>query len=318
MNATATPHDAFFKKHLTYLPTARKFLETYLPEKIRSHCNLKSLQVVPTSFIENDLSAFYSDVLLSMETDCGQGFVYSLIEHQSTPDKHMAFRMMRYAIATMQRHLDEGHAELPLVVPFLFYHGKSSPYPHSMNWLDALHNPTLAKEVFSRPFPLIDITVVSDEEILTHESLALLEFLQKHVRRKDLQEILDPLATLFALKYNTDEQMAAAVRYILQTGETASRDKFIEALTQGNPQLREHIMTIEQEWRQESRQSGMQEGFEKGIEEGIEKGIEKGIEQGIKEEKLRMARRLLAMKLDRATILQASGLTERELQQLNA
>ncbi|VFT72861.1 putative YhgA-like transposase [Klebsiella aerogenes] len=32
----------------------------------------------------------------------------------------MAFRLMRYAIAAMQRHLDKGHTQLPLVIPLLF------------------------------------------------------------------------------------------------------------------------------------------------------------------------------------------------------
>lgn len=45
----------------------------------------------------------------------------------------MAFRLMRYAIAAMQRHLDAGHKALPLVVPMLFYHGAASPYPFSLN-----------------------------------------------------------------------------------------------------------------------------------------------------------------------------------------
>lgn len=39
----------------------------------------------------------------------------------------MAFRLMRYAIAAMQRHLDKGHTQLPLVIPLLFYHGRVSP-----------------------------------------------------------------------------------------------------------------------------------------------------------------------------------------------
>lgn len=54
------------------------------------------------------------------KTRTGKGYIYALIEHQSSPDAHMAFRMMRYAIATMQKHLDAGHKTLPLVVPILF------------------------------------------------------------------------------------------------------------------------------------------------------------------------------------------------------
>ncbi|EOS95575.1 putative cytoplasmic protein [Erwinia tracheiphila PSU-1] len=33
----------------------------------------------------------------------------------------MAFRLVRYAVATMQRHLEAGHKKLPLIIPVLFY-----------------------------------------------------------------------------------------------------------------------------------------------------------------------------------------------------
>ncbi len=63
------------------------------------------------------------------------GYVYTLIEHQSTENLYMPFRMLRYSVAAMQRHLEQ-HKTLPLVIPVLFYHGERSPYPYSMNWLD--------------------------------------------------------------------------------------------------------------------------------------------------------------------------------------
>ncbi len=43
----------------------------------------------------------------------------------------MAFRLMRYAITAMQRHLDTGHDTLPLVNNPL-YHGPESPWPESL------------------------------------------------------------------------------------------------------------------------------------------------------------------------------------------
>ncbi|WP_416412888.1 Rpn family recombination-promoting nuclease/putative transposase [Pantoea sp. App145] len=75
MRATATPHDALFKKFMSQPPLARQFLDIHLPSTIRQHCDLDTLQLVPTSFIERDLSAFYSDVLFSMRTDCGEGYI---------------------------------------------------------------------------------------------------------------------------------------------------------------------------------------------------------------------------------------------------
>lgn len=117
---TSTPHDAVFKRFLRHPETANDFLALYLPEAIRQQCDFATLRLQSASFIDEDLRARYSDVLWSVQTTCGAGYVYVVIEHQSSPDNHMAFRLMRYAIAAMQRHLDAGHKTLPLVVPMLF------------------------------------------------------------------------------------------------------------------------------------------------------------------------------------------------------
>lgn len=117
---TSTPHDAVFKRFLRHPETATDFLTLYLPEAILQRCDFSTLRLQSASFIDEDLRARYSDVLWSVQTTCGTGYVYVVIEHQSSPDSHMAFRLMRYAIAAMQRHTDAGHKTLPLVVPMLF------------------------------------------------------------------------------------------------------------------------------------------------------------------------------------------------------
>ena len=126
-HATSTPHDAVFKQFLCHPDTARDFLSIHLPAKLQALCNLQTLKLESGSFIETDLRARYSDVLWSLKTAQGDGYIYVVIEHQSSPDAHMAFRLMRYALAAMQRHLDAGHESLPLVIPMLFYHGMQSP-----------------------------------------------------------------------------------------------------------------------------------------------------------------------------------------------
>lgn len=293
MSATVTPHDALFKKFMSQLPLARQFLEIHLPSTIRCHCDLDTLQLIPTTFIERDLSAFYSDVLLSMKTDCGDGYIYTLIEHQSSPDKHMTLRMMRYAIAAMQRHLDEGHNELPIVVPMLFYQGKTSPYPYSMNWLASFRNQELAEQIYCHPFPLIDVTVIPDEEIMAHRAVARLEMAHKIIRLRDILENIDPIATLLSVDYD-DDLSIDVIYYILRHGDTDDREKLVETLIQTKPQLKEQIMTVEQQWRQEGRQEGLLEG------------------------KLQVAQRMLLDKIDVATIMKFTGLSESDVQQLNA
>uniref|UniRef100_UPI00119E9E6D Rpn family recombination-promoting nuclease/putative transposase n=1 Tax=Yersinia mollaretii TaxID=33060 RepID=UPI00119E9E6D len=209
-----TPHDAIFKQFLTHQQTARDFLEIHLPSEFRKICDLNTLQLESGSFIENDLRAYYSDVLYSLKTQTHEGYVYALIEHQSSPDKHMAFRLMRYAIAAMQRHLDAGNDQLPLVIPILFYHGMVTPYPYPMCWLHAFSEPKLARQLYGGNFPLIDVTVIPDDEIMTHKHIAVLELLQKHIRRRDVSELLKPMVTQISKGYMTKDQLISVIHYI--------------------------------------------------------------------------------------------------------
>lgn len=95
---THSPHDAVFKHLLSHRATARDFLDIHLPEHLRELCNLQTQQLESGSFIDEDLRASHSDILYSLQTQAGDGYIYLLIEHQSSADRHMAFRLMRYAL----------------------------------------------------------------------------------------------------------------------------------------------------------------------------------------------------------------------------
>lgn len=93
-----TPHDAIFRQMLTQKEVARDFLQLYLPAPFLSICDLNTLQLASGSFIEEDLRSSDSDILYSLQTRHGAEYIYALIEHQSSPDKLMAFRLMRYML----------------------------------------------------------------------------------------------------------------------------------------------------------------------------------------------------------------------------
>ncbi|WP_277269039.1 Rpn family recombination-promoting nuclease/putative transposase, partial [Pantoea septica] len=196
MKRTCTPHDAVFKTFLAHPRTARDFLTLHLPPELLAICDLSTLKLESGNFVEDDLRPYYSDVLYSLKTRAGDGYLQVVIEHQSSPDKHMAFRLMRYAIAAMQRHHDAGHSKLPLVIPVLFYQGKRSPYPYSLRWLDLFREAEHAAALYNGHFPLVDVTIIPDEEIMRHRSMAALTLLQKHIRQRDLTSLIARLATL--------------------------------------------------------------------------------------------------------------------------
>ncbi|AWS95975.1 MULTISPECIES: Rpn family recombination-promoting nuclease/putative transposase [Citrobacter] len=308
-STTATPHDAVFKKIMSYPEMARDFLDIHLPPALREMCDLQTLKLEPGSFIEQDLRAFYSDVLWSLKTREGQGYIYCVIEHQSTAVQHMAFRLMRYAIAAMQHHLDAGNKTLPLVVPMLFYHGQQSPYPWSLNWLDEFDCPQLARQLYSEAFPLVDITVIPDDEIAQHRRVALLELMQKHIRDRDLMGLVDRLVSLLVTSTANDSQLQTLLNYLLRYGNVSHVSAFIHEVAERSPHHKERLMTIAERLRQEGHHHGLQEG----IQQGLEKGLEQGVQKGTQEEALRIARMMLENGIDHNLVQLITGLLPGEV-----
>lgn len=293
------PHDAVFKQFLTNPETAKDFMQLHLPLWLQPLCNFSTLQLEYGSFVEESLRPYYSDVLYSLKTTEGDGYIYVLIEHQSTPDRCMAFRLFRYAIAAMQRHLDAGHKHLPLVIPVLYYMGKRSPYPYSTHWLELFANPALAEKIYNTPFPIVDVTVIPDDEILGHRRMAALTLMQKHIYKRDLSVMLDKFTPPLWQEYMTRQQMVTLINYLIRTGETEDASAFIEHLAQKVPQLKDEMMTIAQQLKQM----------------GFEKGEQRGIEIGGREKAFTIALTLLEKGFDRASVQEITGLSEEELSQ---
>lgn len=313
MGFTPTPHDAFFKQLMSHVETARDFLQIHLPAALLHYCNLKTLTLTSGSFIEENLRASHSDMLYALKTQNGAGYIYCLIEHQSSPDPQMSFRLMRYAIAAMQQHLDAGHKTLPLVIPILFYHGRVTPYPYAMNWLKAFANPELAGQLYGNDFPLVDITTVSDDKIITHRRVAMLELLQKHIRIRDMAELQEQIIKILNSGYVTDKLLPVLINYMLHVGETPDAKSLISALAQRSSQHKEKLMTMAEQLRLEGLKKGLTEGLKKGEKKGLTEGLKKGEKKG----KLEVARNMLAGGLDFATVVKMTGLPEKTLKRIS-
>ncbi|AER31019.1 MULTISPECIES: Rpn family recombination-promoting nuclease/putative transposase [Pantoea] len=312
-NGTPTPHDATFRQFLSQPTIARDFMALHLPAEFLALCDLDTLKLESGAFVEEDLRQYFSDILYSLKTTSrDDGYIHVLIEHQSSPDRHMAFRLMRYAIAAMQRHLDAGHKKLPLVIPILFYSGKRSPYPYSTRWLDEFSIPAFASRLYSNAFPLVDVTVIPDEEIVGHRSMAALTLLQKHIHQRDLAELIDKLASVTLADYLSSSQVISLVSYLLQAGETADADLFVRTLAQRVPQHEDALMTI----AQQLEQKGIEKGLEEGLQLGEQRGLVKGRSEGERSAALKIARTMLQNGLPPSLVAEMTGLSDDDLAQI--
>ena len=84
--------------------------------------------------------------------------------------------------------------------------------------------------------------------------------------------------------------------------------------------IKNSIDTAKREGKEEGLAEGMKkglaEGMKKGLAEGVEKGLAEGMEKGMEKRSLEIARKMLANGMDAATVMEITGLSESQLQQL--
>ena len=151
------------------------------------------------------------------------------------------------------------------------------------------------------PFPLVDITVVPDDEIVQPRRVALLELMQKPIRQRDLLGIVEHLTAILLSGYANDRQLKTLFNYLIHLGKVFRLGKFIREVAQRVPQHKEKLMTIAERLREVGRRQGKREGRLEGVEEGQ------------RAEALRIAQTMLAEGMALETVLRITGLSEADI-----
>lgn len=124
------PHDRLFRAAMQYPQVAREFLDSHLPDEIKVKLDFSSITVCPNSFIDEELKLLQSDVLFKARVAGEEACFYTLVEHQSKPDKMMPFRLLKYMVkiwdSVIKTKGKKNPLPLPVIVPMVFYTGKGS------------------------------------------------------------------------------------------------------------------------------------------------------------------------------------------------
>lgn len=256
------PHDRFFKANMQDVRVARSFFEAHLPAKLIKLIDFKTLKLEAGSFIDKKLQELLSDLIYSVKIGDKDCYLYIITEHQSTPPDLMPFRNLQYNCGLMEQHLKqipEGEPKvLPLIVNIVFYHGKVTPYTQSCDIYDYFANPELAREYMFKPFTLVDVNQIPDEEIAKHNWAALLEMLQKHSKERDMLPFLEKLfkGELSLELHQYRDLLYLVIKYVVEAGEVSNKQKFVELLTHTLPEGEKEMTTLAQDWVKEGEQKG--------------------------------------------------------------
>ena len=105
MDISRTPHNDFFYQVMSRKEKALTFFRRYLPEKLLSAIDLATISLAESKHVSDTGVSLYNDVLYRCEFKGEQpGYLFAMCEHQSTPEAQMPLRLLKYNIATIEKH----------------------------------------------------------------------------------------------------------------------------------------------------------------------------------------------------------------------
>jgi predicted transposase/invertase (TIGR01784 family) len=337
MTKKLSPHDRFTRSLMTNPKVAEEFFKTNLPEHIKNAIDFSSLELRKESFIDDNLKLQIADLLYLVQFNGRPGFLYVLLEHASTDDRFLPFRMHKYVTAIMDHHLKKkDNKTLPLVYPIILYTGKK-PYAYSMDLFDLFSEKErdLAKEIFTSPYHLVDLTQVSDEELKQYIWFGTMALTLKHIHDSNIipffESIVDVLKELE--KRGESSYIHTIITYMAGTGEVPQKSEFFETTKKLESVNEEKIMStlveqLQPELLNIARKQSFEQGFEKasellrpkllqeGRQVGLKEGRQVGLEEGRQEERIKIARNMLSEGIDIKVISLAMKLSEGEIRKL--
>ncbi len=276
-------HDSFFKQNLKNLAVAKDFLKAFLPPEISAKIDYSSIAIESDSFIDADLVKRYSDMIFRVKMDDRLAYLYLLVEHQSSPDPNIVFRVIGYVMRLMLEKVKQTKRSVyPLVYPFVYYHGESTPYPYPLDWQSAFDDAqALLPSILAKPLQLVDLNQVPDQDLAQHKWLYAFALTMKYIRNPALSDrFILALSHLNALPKDQAviDLILGTVSYVFNKADQIKVEYIEEKLKEAvPPPLQEKIMTI----AEQLKSIGREEGIEKGRLEGINIGEESATQRNL-------------------------------------
>ena len=304
-------HDRLSKLYFQDKAFCKQFLATHLPKDLQQRLNLDTLEIKKTSFVDEKLREYLSDVLYSVNrTDNHKAFMYFLIESESNPTRLTPFKAFEYVIQIMRQSLIEQEKQgktpkLPLVYPILYVTSEKG-FNGTTDLFELFDDPELARQYFLKPMQLIDLAKLAENDIAQHDkAVATLEIIQHQIHYRDAMALAEDLLVKgyirhIVMKYG--HLLLGTLKYIIERGQWQdSPQPFLEKLIKEYPEKEKDIML----------------GADYFRNEGIDLGRTEGIDLGRMQEKKDVAMSLLTSgKLPLDEIAEVTKLSVDEIEQL--
>lgn len=276
----SSPHDKFFKAVFSGIEHARSELVSVLPQAVVRAVDWTTLTLISGEY--TDLvggESLESDLLFTAQLDDTPALLYLLFEHQSSVDRTMPFRLLRYMTRIWERCAKEAPSErLPIIIPLVLHHGERSwnaatQFRHLVQVPERLAE-ALAPFIPDFTYVLDDLCKLDDDALrgraLTDLARVALLIMQRCRESKDPGAILRPWAQALVgvlTAPNGREALQLVARYTAEVSD-AEPELVFDFFAELGPEAKEMFMTTADRLREQGHSRGIAEGRNLGIAEG--------------------------------------------------
>ncbi len=324
-------HDKIFREILEDKKEVASFINKALKiENGQSALKETDIEKYNRKFVTHNFKYAETDIVYRKKGED----IFFLIEHQSTIDYSMPYRILMYSLEIMKSMIDEKQLKkktykLPMVYPIVIYTG-SKKWNVETYIEDKQQKIPGCEPVRFYEYNVIDINEYTEEELLQDEMfLSKLMFLEKAKTSQKVIENLNKIVKedlteknklflkriiyhIFSKDIEEKEMKELMDKLQIKKGENSMVE---ELLRKGFKEEFERLRRID---RKEAIREGKKEGIKQGKKEGIKQGRKEGIEIAQRKLEKQWIVKMIKNDVSEQKILEITEISKKELEEIKS
>jgi predicted transposase/invertase (TIGR01784 family) len=123
------PHDKFFKSTFERREVVQEYLRAFLPQVILHKIDYNGMELDPTTYVNEALSAHYSDLVWNVPYGRKKIKIALLFEHKTAPDVYIQLQLLQYMIDVWNKNRSDERRKskyLIPIIPIVIYQNKNT------------------------------------------------------------------------------------------------------------------------------------------------------------------------------------------------
>ena len=303
-------HDLRYKKLFENHHLVAHLLKSFVDLKFIQDLDFSNMEYFDKSFIDENYKERESDKIYKIRFKGQEIFIYLLIEFQSTVDKSMPLRFLRYLLELTETYGKSKYTGLyPAIFPLLVYNGDAK-------WTTKRD----ISELFDKRIP--------DKFIPKFEYYPIII---KKIAKKDLLKIHNVVSAIFLIENNLTKEYHLLIEELVILMREALPDEIKSFSQWFNSVIKSRGIAVSKSALGRVTKSKevstmfetaldriIENNTQIGLQKGMQQGLEEGIQQGFKKKAIETAVKMIAKGMDNNLIHEFTDLSIKEIEELRS